>query len=117
MSIYTSSTQPTNNDFWETPTQTLDLVLQHLDQRKHFLWEPFVGSGHSTRHMKSKGFQVTNGDHPDFFKQTVPVPAEGMKTVLVSNPPFSLKRPIGVQLPVRFGTRHRTRGQNSVLPL
>ena len=69
-------------------------MLQHLDQRKHFLWEPFVGSGHSTRHLKSKGFQVTNDDNADFFKQTVPVPPEGMKTVLVSNPPFSLKRGI-----------------------
>ena len=30
--------------------------------------------------MKSKGFQVTNGDDPDFFCQSVPVGPEGMKT-------------------------------------
>jgi len=70
------------------------MVLTHLDPSIHLLWEPFPGSGHSTRHMKSKGFQVTNGDAPDFFKQTVPVPPSGMKTILVSNPPFSIKREI-----------------------
>jgi hypothetical protein len=53
-----------------------------------------VGSGHSSRHMRSEGFQVTNGNDPDFFRQAVPVPPPGMKVVLVSNPPFSIKREI-----------------------
>jgi len=44
--------------------------------------------------MRSRGFQVTNGDHVDFFKQTVPVPPPGTRLVLVSNPPFSIKREI-----------------------
>jgi len=74
--------------------RTLDMILEHLDQTVHYLWEPFRGSGHSTRHMKHMGYQVTNGDDPDFFCQTVPVAPEGMKTVLVSNPPFSIKREI-----------------------
>ena len=70
------------------------MMLTHLDPAIHYVWEPFVGSGHSTRYMKSKGFQVTNGDNEDFFQQTVPNPPAGMKLVLVSNPPFSIKREI-----------------------
>lgn len=69
-------------------------MLEHLDPSTHYILEPFVGSGHSTKHMRSQGFQVTNGNHVDFFKQTVPVPPPGMKVVLVSNPPFSIKRQI-----------------------
>ena len=44
--------------------------------------------------MRSKGFQVSNGNDVDFFKQAVPVAPAGMKTVLVSNPLFSIKRQI-----------------------
>jgi len=69
-------------------------MLEHLDPSLHYIWEPFKGSGHSTRHMKSQGFQVTNGNNSDFFKQSVPIAPPGMKTVLVSNPPFSIKREI-----------------------
>ena len=94
MSVYTSAAQPKRNDLYETPVRSLNMMLDHLDPSLHLLWEPFVGSGHSTRHMRSSGFQVTNGDDPDFFKQTVPVAPAGMKTVLVSNPPFSIKRQI-----------------------
>jgi len=95
MSIYTAAAQPKKNDLYETPTKSLDMILELLDPAVHYIWEPFVGSGHSTRHMRSRGFQVTNGDDPDFFKQTVPVPPQpGMRTVVVSNPPFSIKREI-----------------------
>jgi hypothetical protein len=48
--------------------------------------------------MRSKGFQVTNGDDEDYFKQSVPVPPDGMEAVLVSNPPFSVKRQILARL-------------------
>jgi hypothetical protein len=94
MSIYTRTTQPKQNDLYETPVRSLNMMLEHLDPSLHIIWEPFVGSGHSTRHMRSSGFQVTNGDNADFFQQSVPVPPSGMKLVLVSNPPFSIKRQI-----------------------
>ena len=92
MAIYTTRVQPKKSDLYETPADTLDMVLGRLDPTKHYIWEPFQGSGHSTRHVKSKGFQVTNGDNPDFFQQAVPVPPPDMTTVLVSNPPFSVKK-------------------------
>ncbi len=94
MAIYAPSLQPKLSDLYETPTETLDMVLDHLDPVKHYIWEPFRGTGHSTRYMsEQRGFRVTNGDDPDFFQQTVPF-REGMTTVLVSNPPFSLKQQI-----------------------
>ena len=72
MSIYNSSSQPSRNDLYETPPATLDMILRYLDPTKHLIWEPFKGSGHSTRHMRSRNFTVSNGDDPDFFKQNIP---------------------------------------------
>jgi len=98
MAIYTNKVQPSVNDLYETPVKTLDMVLQLLDRKRHFLWEPFRGTGHSTRYMRSLGYTVTNGDHVNFFEQSVPVAPDGMETVLVSNPPFSVKRQIVARL-------------------
>lgn len=72
-------------DRYETPDATLDAVLDRLKPGTK-LWEPFVGSGRSTRRMRARGFDVVNGKHRDFFKQKPP-PGR----ILVSNPPFSLK--------------------------
>ena len=99
MAIFTKKAQPTKNDLYETPTATLDMILDKLDPGRHHIWEPFPGTGHSTRYMKSRGFGVTNGDHPDFFQQNVPVltleeQAVKKEIILVSNPPFSIKRHI-----------------------
>jgi hypothetical protein len=85
----------TDNDTYETPGDTIDMVLMHLNVERDFLWEPFPGTGHSTKHMRHRGFQVTNGDDADFFKQTRPqTPHPSMRLVLVSNPPFSKKKQI-----------------------
>ncbi len=94
MAIYTKKAQPTKNDLYETPTATLDMILDHLDPKRHLIWEPFVGTGHSTRYIKSRGFSVTNGDHQDFFQQSLPEKDPKKELVLVSNPPFSIKRHI-----------------------
>jgi hypothetical protein len=79
------------SDEYMTPSYLLDIALARLDPKKHFIWEPFRGDGHSTQHMKSRGFQVTNGDQWDFFQQKTPVAPEGMDMVMVTNPPFSKK--------------------------
>lgn len=95
MAFYSPAAQPTVNDLWETPGDTLDMVLRRLDPRVHLLWEPFVGSGASTAHMRKRGFEVANGAPADFFDQTAAPPAPpGKTTVLVSNPPFSQKKQI-----------------------
>ena len=81
-------------DTYETVKWTLDIMLDSLDPAKHFIWEPFKGSGRSTRYMRSRGFEVTNGDNDDFFEQTTPIPPQNKELVLVSNPPFSIKQRI-----------------------
>lgn len=83
-------------DEYETPTYVLDMVLEELDPTKWTIWEPFPGSGHSTRYMRLKGFSVTNGDHDDFFQHSVtPAPCKiGHKVVVISNPPYSKKKEI-----------------------
>lgn len=83
-------------DEYETPYKVLDMVLEQLDPNKYFLWEPFKGTGRSTEYMRNRGFDVTNGDHDDFFQQTIPKPPIYSKKalVIVSNPPFSKKKEI-----------------------
>ena len=45
--------------------------------------------------MREVGFEVWKNDHDDFFKQTIPPEKVGRKTVvLVSNPPYSIKKQI-----------------------
>lgn len=79
------------NDECETPEVMLDRILDHLDSNKIVIWEPFVGTGRSTRYMQSRGFQVVNGDHPDFFEMSLPIVPEDKILMLVSNPPYSIK--------------------------
>ena len=98
MAIYTKNVQPKLNDQYETPPATLDMILDKLDPGRHHIWEPFPGAGHSTRYMKSRGFCVTNGDQQDFFQQSIPEKDPKKELVLVSNPPFSVKRRILLRL-------------------
>jgi hypothetical protein len=106
MSFYATTIQNNSkNDTYETPSATLDMVLDLLDPEKHYIWEPFPGSGSSTVHMRNRGFQVTNGTDPDFFNQTVPVcvsskanPGTPLTLVIVTNPPFSIKKEILVRI-------------------
>lgn len=83
-------------DQYETPGYVFDMILEELDPRQWTIWEPFPGSGHSTRYISSRGFSVTNGDHSDFFEHsTIPTPCKAeQKVVVVSNPPYSKKKEI-----------------------
>jgi hypothetical protein len=86
--------QSTGPDTYETAKWSLDLLLVHVDPARFHIWEPFVGTGRSTAYMRAQGFEVTNGDHADFFKQTRPVASPGKTLLLVSNPPYSTKQQI-----------------------
>jgi hypothetical protein len=94
------------NDDYETPGRVLDMILDELDAKKVYIWEPFKGSGHSTEYMRKKGFKVTNGYYDDFFAHktlpTIPEDNEvffdeagnSRELVVVTNPPFSIKKQI-----------------------
>ena len=93
-----SGTRIFDNDSYETSHATLDVVLDKLDASKHYIFEPFRGTGYSTEYMRQRGFLVTNGDHTDFFAhETRPKPpagGENLTLFVVSNPPFSKKEQI-----------------------
>lgn len=79
---------------YETPHALIEMILEKLDPTIHFLWEPFKGTGYSTDYMRKRGFQVTNGDHEDFFDHSS-LPSEYnpefFELVVVTNPPFNKK--------------------------
>lgn len=93
---------PFDKDCYETSHKTLDPILNALDPKRYYLFEPFPGSGYSTEYMRSKGFIVTNGDHADFFNHTklpsIPEGVEGQELFLVTNPPFSSKKKVMLKL-------------------
>lgn len=95
MALYTKAIRNDSGcDTYETPGESLDMILAYLNPATDFIWEPFVGTGHSTNHMRSKGFEVTNGAPDDFFDQPLPVAPPGKSVILVSNPPYSTKQKI-----------------------
>lgn len=83
-------------DQYETPDYVFDMLLEELEPEEWTIWEPFPGSGHSTEYMNSKGFDVVNGPHADFFDNTVapPVVKPQHKLAVVTNPPYSLREKI-----------------------
>lgn len=87
-----------DKDTYETSHETLDAVLKHLDPSKHYIFEPFPGTGYSTDYMRQCGFIVTNGDFKDFFqherKPQAPLGVANRIMYVVTNPPFSKKRDI-----------------------
>lgn len=77
-------------DEYETPLYALRDLMNHWTfTESPLIYEPFVGSGHSTRALQSLGYEVLSPGG-DFFKHPAPAP----DTYLVSNPPFSIKKKI-----------------------
>lgn len=95
MALYSKSIRNDSGcDTYETPVESMDMILEHLDPGKDFIWEPFAGTGHSTRHMRSRGFEVVNGFPCDFFEQPLPTAPPGKSLIMVSNPPYSTKQKV-----------------------
>ena len=95
MSLHTRGNHGfTSKDDYETPKSVLELVLSRLDPNKVVLWEPFVGTGRSTRFMRELGFDIIENEFDNFF-ETVRIPVlpdnDARTVVLVTNPPFSIK--------------------------
>jgi hypothetical protein len=77
-------------DEWETPMYALrDLLQWEGMQMPHdaVVYEPFVGSGHSTNCLKKLGYNVLT-QSANFFQHERPA----SDVYLITNPPFTIKK-------------------------
>ena len=84
MAGFTTKTFKVHDDYM-TPKSAWEAVQQYIPNGK-VLWEAFYGNGDSGRYLRELGYQVIH-EEIDFFK-------ENRGDIVVSNPPFSLKKEI-----------------------
>lgn len=81
-------------DTYETPQEAFDQLMRFIPKNQK-IWEPFPGSGRSTKYMKELGYDVDNGCDADFFEQIKQQNGAPSKDhLMVTNPPFSKKQDI-----------------------
>ncbi len=73
----------TKHDDYMTPAHVWKDIDQYIPKDKT-IWECFYGDGNSGKHLEQLGYKVIH-DKIDFFK-------EDHGDVLISNPPFSMKK-------------------------
>jgi hypothetical protein len=73
------------HDDYMTPKSAW-VSIMHLLPRDKVIWEPFYGNGDSGRYFRELGFNVIH-ENEDFFENN-------KGDVVVSNPPFSLKKEV-----------------------
>lgn len=80
------------DDEYMTPTYALRDLFNYvkIDPKKDKIFEPFYGTGYSTKIIQDMGYKVTPGKEVDFFKVKFPK----RSSILVTNPPFSIKREV-----------------------
>lgn len=79
----------TKNDDYMTPSSAWQ-AIQHIIPQNKTIWECFYGDGSSGDNLRELGFDVIHEDM-DFFKNDV-------GDVLVSNPPFTIKKEVFTRL-------------------
>jgi hypothetical protein len=79
----------TKHDDYMTPKYAWENIQQYIPKDK-VIWEAFYGDGTSGQHLRDLGFQVIHED-VDFF-------TEDRGDIIVSNPPFSLKKQVLTRL-------------------
>ena len=72
----------TNKSTWKN--------IKHLIPNDKIIWEPFYGDGKSGQYLRELGFEVIH-EPIDFFEND-------LGQIIVSNPPFSLKKEIFTRL-------------------
>ncbi len=80
------------DDEYMTPKYALRDLFNYvnIDPEKDKIFEPFYGTGYSSSIIKDMGYKVTPDKEVDFFKVKFPK----RNTILVTNPPFSIKREV-----------------------
>ena len=71
------------------PLYAIRDLLDHWQLENLHIYEPFIGSGHSTKCMRKLGHTVY-APGGDFFTHGVP----DRSLYLITNPPFSIKKEI-----------------------
>jgi hypothetical protein len=90
-------------DQYETMPCDLEYMLQTYCCKQHsVIWEPFTSAhGFSARYMRHLGYRVIESPAgADFFAYDEPPTGA---TIVISNPPFSLKQQVLKRLVVQFG--------------
>lgn len=89
-----------DKDMYETPGYVYDMILEELDPKETVIWEPFLRTGYSTKYMRSRGFEVINGEEGGLFAQNeIPRIKASQKTlVVVTTPSFSVRRKVVTKL-------------------
>ena len=72
-----------------TPKSAWENIKDYIPKNK-VIWEPFYGDGASGKHLTELGFNVIH-EPIDFF-------TNNKGQVIVSNPPFSMKKEVLIQL-------------------
>lgn len=79
----------TKHDSYMTPKSAWENIKDYIPKNK-VIWEPFYGDGASGKHLTELGFNVIH-EPIDFF-------TNNKGQVIVSNPPFSMKKEVLIQL-------------------
>jgi len=77
------------DDEYMTPKYVWENIKNYIPKNK-IIWEPFYGDGNSGNYLRQLGFEVVN-ENIDFFQNN-------LGDIVVSNPPFSLKKKITERL-------------------
>lgn len=77
------------HDNYMTPKSAWENIKDYIPKNK-VIWEPFYGDGASGKHLTELGFNVIH-EPIDFF-------TNDKGQVIVSNPPFSMKKEVLIQL-------------------
>jgi len=79
----------TKHDSYMTPESAWK-AIEHIIPKNKKIWESFYGDGESGRILTKMGFDVIHKD-VDFFEND-------LGEVLISNPPFSIKKEVLIRL-------------------
>jgi len=86
-----------NDDDYITPLYALKDLFSYIHEgvQGSRIWEPFYGDGGSTEKIKKLGYNVIECRGKEFFTTPPPV---GEDVVMVTNPPFSIKKEVLEQI-------------------
>jgi len=82
-------TQQNVTDNYYTKKEVWEKIQQYIPKNK-MIWEPFYGDGKSGQYLRELGFDVIH-EPVDFFEND-------LGEIIVSNPPFSIKREVCTRL-------------------